>query len=55
MKLRGADPQLLDLMYGEEDWLTPEQLRQVLTSLVERIELDPKSRRFEIYNRLPVT
>jgi hypothetical protein len=35
--------------------LKPEELRRVLTSLVERIELDPKTRDFTIKYRLPVT
>jgi len=35
--------------------LKPEALRHVLTTLVERVELDPKTRDFDIKYRLPIT
>jgi hypothetical protein len=35
--------------------LKPEVLRHVLTALVERIELDPKTLKFSIHYRLPIT
>lgn len=34
--------------------LKPETVRQVLTTLVERIELDPKTLDLKIYCRLPL-
>jgi hypothetical protein len=57
MRLRGADHRLIDLMWGYDEGkaLDSDQLRRVLTALVERIELDPKTRDFTIRYRLPVT
>jgi hypothetical protein len=55
--MRGDD---MELDWGWSDLpqmerLKPEVLRQVLTTLVERIDLDPKTLTFEIHYRLPIT
>ena len=42
------------LGYRETDVMPAPALRQVLTTLVERVELDPKTREFTIRYRLPV-
>ena len=56
LKLRGDDEMVLDMIgYCDRERLEPDQLRRVLVSLVERIELDPKTRQFNIRYRLPVT
>lgn len=56
IKLRGADPRLLELIgYSDEEYLKPDELRRVLTTVVERIEMEPKTRDFRIKYRLPVT
>jgi hypothetical protein len=41
--------------YDDKQRIEPDQLRRVLTALVERVELDPKTRNFAIRYRLPVT
>lgn len=55
LKLRGDDPLVLDMIgYSDKQRLEPDELRRVLTTLVERVELDPKTRDFTIRYRLPV-
>jgi hypothetical protein len=44
---------ILDLLYSEKHRIAKPELRQVLRTIVERVELDPKTREFTI-NRLPV-
>jgi site-specific DNA recombinase len=52
----GRGEQVLDLIgYGNEYRLPPGELRRVVTTLIERIEIDPLSRVFSIQYRLPVT
>jgi DNA invertase Pin-like site-specific DNA recombinase len=56
LKLRGEDELTLEMIgYSEKERMGREELRRVLSTLVERIDLDPKTRRFEIRYRLPVT
>ena len=56
LKLRGDDELVLDMIgYSDKQRLVPDELRRVLTSLVERVVLDPKTRNFAIRYRLPVT
>jgi site-specific DNA recombinase len=56
LKLRGDDQMVLDMIgYDDKQRIEPDQLRRVLTALVERVELDPKTRAFTIRYRLPVT
>ena len=56
LKLRGDDPMVLEMAgYTDKDKMTPDALRRVLTTLVERIELDANTRQFEIRYRLPVS
>jgi hypothetical protein len=40
---------------GNLEQLTPEAVRHVLTTLVERIVLDPATLKYEIHYRLPLT
>ena len=55
LKLRGDDPHVLEMIgYSDKEKLAPDELRRVLTSLVERVVLDPKTRNFAIRYRLPV-
>ena len=55
LKLRGDDELVLDMIgYSDKQRLVPDELRRVLTALVERVELDPKTRNFAIRYRLPV-
>jgi hypothetical protein len=46
-------PHLLGYPNGPQ--LKPDELRRVLTALVERIELEPATREFTIRYRIPVT
>jgi hypothetical protein len=41
--------------FGEHMRFSREEMRKVLTTLVERIELEPSSREFSIRYRIPVT
>ena len=45
---------MLDLLYVEKYRIPKPTIRKVLTTIVERIELDPKTRVFKIKYRLPV-
>jgi putative DNA-invertase from lambdoid prophage Rac len=45
---------LLDVLGHEQHRIAPGEMRQVLSTLVERIELAPKTREFTISYRLPV-
>lgn len=55
LKLRGDSPDKLAMIgYSDKDKLAPDELRRVLTTLVERIELDAATRKFNIRYRLPV-
>lgn len=55
LKLRGDDPAVLEMIgYTDRERVSPDALRRVLTALVERIELDPKTREIAIRYRLPV-
>ena len=40
--------------FGAQHRIEPDQLRKVLTALVERIELDPETRKISVYYRLPL-
>ncbi len=55
LAMRGDDPLVLEMIsYKDRERIAPEALRRVLTALVERIELDPKTREFTIRYKLPV-
>jgi hypothetical protein len=62
LKLRGEDPAavdglLIDLLGidPEKHGLRRDELRGVLTTLIKRIELNPKTREYSVHYRLPVT
>jgi len=56
LKLRGEDELTLDMVgYSEKLRMGRSELRRVLTTMVERVQLDPKTRRFTIRYRLPAT
>lgn len=56
LRLRGDGEQAIELLgYPNGPQLKPDELRRVLMALVERIELDPKTREFTIRYRIPVT
>ena len=50
----GFDNELIDLR-GETQKLDRGQTRRVLTTLIERVELDPATRKFLIHYKLPLT
>jgi hypothetical protein len=62
LKLRGENPAVVDGLLidilgidPEKHSLRRDELRGVLTTLVKRIELHPKTREYTIHYRLPVT
>lgn len=54
-KLTRGNANLSMLVWGEDRSLPAAELRRVLTTLVERVEMDPATRRFTIKYRLPLT
>jgi len=53
LRLRGDGEKAIDLLgYPNGPQLKPEELRRVLTALVERIELEPATREFTIRYRV---
>ena len=49
-----AEGAILDLLYTEKHRIAKPELRQVLRTIVERVELNPTTREFKIKYRLPV-
>jgi DNA invertase Pin-like site-specific DNA recombinase len=55
IEIKSGKETLSFLGYGEEHRLPPEELRTVLTSVLDRVELDPDTREITIKYRLPVS
>jgi hypothetical protein len=55
LRLQGEERAIDLLGYPNGPQLKPDELRHVLTALVDRIELDPKTREFTTKYRIPVT
>ena len=54
LEVRG-DSGMLDLFgYSEDHRLHPGELRKILTTIVERVDLDPITRKFTVRYRLPI-
>ena len=56
LEVRDGGAGMLELLgYSKEQRMQPDQLRRLLTSVISRVELDPKTRELTVLYRLPVT